>query len=378
VREVGLPATENDVTRSRRLGALAAGFAVAASIFAGAASAQDYPVRPIRLIVAFTAGGTTDFMARLLADKLKGALGQPVIVENRAGANGAIAADFVAKAEPDGYTLFFTTVGAVAINPGLRNDLPYDPLKDFAPVGMAAFNSTMLVVNAAMKVDSAQELAALAKAKPGIVTIGVTGIGAVSHLGLELFSAAAGIKLTIVPYRGASQAITDILGGSLDGLMGDVPTVLTQIQAGKLKALAATSTKRSDIFPDVPTFVEQGFAGTVAGHARARPHATGGDRQAQWRAGRGPRRSRRPRQAQAERGDALARFTGGVRPLSQGRDRPLRPAHPREGHQGGVAKGQRRVTSLCVMIHFSLCVMIHFRGRLSAGSGNLTVSLPIQ
>jgi tripartite-type tricarboxylate transporter receptor subunit TctC len=259
-----LPATENDVTRSRRLGALAAGFAVAASIFAGAASAQDYPVRPIRLIVAFTAGGTTDFMARLLADKLKGALGQPVIVENRAGANGAIAADFVAKAEPDGYTLFFTTVGAVAINPGLRNDLPYDPLKDFAPVGMAAFNSTMLVVNAAMKVDSAQELAALAKAKPGIVTIGVTGIGAVSHLGLELFSAAAGIKLTIVPYRGASQAITDILGGSLDGLMGDVPTVLTQIQAGKLKALAATSTKRSDIFPDVPTFVEQGFAGTVA------------------------------------------------------------------------------------------------------------------
>jgi tripartite-type tricarboxylate transporter receptor subunit TctC len=228
------------------------------------APAQDYPNRPIRLIVAFTAGGTTDFMARLLADKLKGALGQTVIVENRAGANGAIAADYVAKAEPDGYTLFFTTVGAVAINPGLRNDLSYDPLKDFAPVGMAAFNSTMLVVSAAMKVNSAQELAALARAKPGTVTIGVTGIGAVSHLGLELFSSAAGIKLTIVPYRGASQAITDILGGNLDGLMGDVPTVLTQIRAGKLKALAATSTQRSDIFPDVPTFVEQGFAGTVA------------------------------------------------------------------------------------------------------------------
>jgi tripartite-type tricarboxylate transporter receptor subunit TctC len=195
-----------------------------------------------------------------------------VIVENRAGANGAIAADFVAKAEPDGYTLFFTTVGAVAINPGLRNDLPYDPLKDFAPVGMAAFNSTMLVVNAAMKVNSARELAALAKAKPGTVTIGVTGIGAVSHLGLELFSAAAGIKLTIVPYRGASQAITDILGGSLDGLMGDVPTVLTQIQAGKLKALAATSTKRSDIFPDVPTLLSRIYRHgrrPMGGHARA-------------------------------------------------------------------------------------------------------------
>jgi tripartite-type tricarboxylate transporter receptor subunit TctC len=228
------------------------------------AQAQDYPARPIRLVVAFTAGGTTDFVARLLADKLRTLLGQNVIVENRAGANGAIGAEYVAKAEPDGYTLFFTTVGAVAINPGLRSDLPYDPVRDFAPVGMVAFNSTMLVVNAAMKVNDARELAALARERPGTITVGVTGIGAVSHLGLELFQSAAGIKLTAVPYRGASQAITDILGGSLDGLMGDVPTVLTQIQAGKLKALAATSTQRSDIFPEVPTFVEQGFAGTVA------------------------------------------------------------------------------------------------------------------
>jgi tripartite-type tricarboxylate transporter receptor subunit TctC len=228
------------------------------------AQAQDYPTRPIRLVVAFTPGGTTDFMARLLADKLRGLLGQTVVVENKPGANGAIGADYVAKAEPDGYTLFFTTVGAVAINPGLRSDLPYDPVKDFAPVGMAAFNSTMLVVNATMKVNSAKELAALAKEKPGTVTIGITGIGAVSHLGLELFQSSAGIKITAVPYRGASQAITDILGGNLDGLMGDVPTVLTQIQSGKIKALAATSTKRSDIFPDVPTFVEQGYAETVA------------------------------------------------------------------------------------------------------------------
>jgi tripartite-type tricarboxylate transporter receptor subunit TctC len=226
--------------------------------------AQDYPTRPIRLIVAFTAGGTTDFMARLIADKLKTSLGQSVIVENKPGANGAIGADYVAKAEPDGYTLFFTTVGAVAINPGLRHDLPYDPVRDFAPVGMAAFNSTMLVVNAAMPVNSARELAALARQKPGAITVGITGIGAVSHLGLELFQSAAAIKLTAVPYRGASQAITDILGGTLDGLMGDVPTVLGQVQAGKLKALAATSTQRSDIFPEVPTFVEQGFAGTVA------------------------------------------------------------------------------------------------------------------
>src|SRR6266478_1596623 len=247
--------------RLRALGCLAAGLALAA---AGVAQAQDYPTRPVRLVVAFTPGGTTDFMARLIADKMRSALGQSVIVENKPGANGAIGADYVAKSEPDGYTLFFTTVGAVAINPGLRSDLPYDPVRDFAPVGMAAFNSTMLVVNATMKVNSAPELVALAKAKPGAVTIGVTGIGAVSHLGLELFQSAAGIKLTVVPYRGAAQAMTDLLGGQLDGLFGDTPTVMEQVKVSKLKALAATSQDRSDIFPDVPTFVEQGFADTIA------------------------------------------------------------------------------------------------------------------
>jgi tripartite-type tricarboxylate transporter receptor subunit TctC len=228
------------------------------------AQAQDYPYRPIRLVVAFTAGGTTDFVARLLAERVRSLLGQSVIVDNRPGANGAIGAEYVAKSEPDGYTLFFTTVGAVAINPALRSNLPYDPVKDFAPVGMAVFNSTMLVVNASMDINSARELAALASERPGAITIGITGLGAISHLGLELFQAAAGVRFQAVPYRGASQAVTDLLGGQLDGLFGDVPTVMTQVKAGKLKALAATSQDRSDIFPDVPTFVEQGFAGTIA------------------------------------------------------------------------------------------------------------------
>jgi len=177
------------------------------------AQAQDYPNRPIRLVVAFTAGGTTDFVARLLSERLCSLLGQTVIVDNRPGANGAIAAEYVAKSEADGYTLFFTTVGAVAINPALHSNLPYDPVKDFAPVGMAAFNSTMLVVNAAMKINSARELAALAKERPGAITIGVTGLGAISHLGLELFQASAGAKFQAVPYRGASYAVTDLLGG---------------------------------------------------------------------------------------------------------------------------------------------------------------------
>jgi tripartite-type tricarboxylate transporter receptor subunit TctC len=247
---------------SRRLVALfAAALAVTAT---GSARAQDYPNRPIKLVVAFTAGGTTDFVARLLAERLRTLLGQPIIVENRPGANGAIAAEYVAKSDPDGYTLFFTTVGAVAINPALRSNLAYDPIKDFAPVGMAVFNSTMLVVNAAMKVNSARELAALAKQRPGAITIGITGLGAISHLGLELFQAAAGVKFQAVPYRGAAQAVTDLLAGQVDGLFGDVPTIISQVKAGKLKALAATSQERSDIFPEVPTFVEQGFADTVA------------------------------------------------------------------------------------------------------------------
>ena len=238
----------------------------AASLFAltGPAPAQDFPNHPVHMIVAFAPGGATDFAARIIAEKMGGLLGQPVVVENKPGANGAIGAEYVAKAEPDGHTLFFTTVGAVAINPAFRKDLPYDPLKDFAAIGKAAVNSTMLVVNAQLPVNSARELAALAKQRSNPITIGITGRGAISDLGRLLFESAAGIKLEAVPYRGAAPALTDLIGGHLDGLFGDVPTVMAQVRAGKIKALAATSSRRSDIFPDVPTFVEQGFAGVVA------------------------------------------------------------------------------------------------------------------
>lgn len=233
-------------------------------LLGGAAQAQtSYPTHPVRLIVAFTPGGTTDVTARLIADTMSNTLGGAVAVENKPGANGAVAAQYVAHADPDGYTLFFTTVGAVVLNPAFRADLPYDPLRDFAPVGKAAVNAPVLVVNADLKVSSARELAALARNKPGAITIGITGRGAMSDLGLQLFEAAAGIQLQAVPYRGAAQAITDILAGRLDGLVGDVPTVMAQVRAGKLKALATTAKERSDIFPNVPTFMEQGFAETV-------------------------------------------------------------------------------------------------------------------
>jgi tripartite-type tricarboxylate transporter receptor subunit TctC len=208
--------------------------------FGAVAYAQDYPSHPIRLVVGFAAGGTTDFMARLLADKLGGPLGQPVVVENRTGANGALGAEYVAKSEPDGYTLYFTTAGVASVYPHLKA-APYDPLRDFAPVSVVAFNVTMLVTNAAMPIASARDLAELARQKPDKITVAITGLGSVSHLGAELFQSDAGIRLVEVPYRGAAPAMRDLLGGQLDALFGDGPTVVAQIRAGKIKAIAATS-----------------------------------------------------------------------------------------------------------------------------------------
>ena len=241
-------------------------FSVAIALLLGLSGsfgrADGYPTRPVRLIVAFTAGGTADRTARLIAARMESTLGQAVAVENKPGGNGAVAAQYVAQSEPDGYTLFFTTAGAIAISPAFHSDLNYDPVKNFAAVGKAAINSPVLVVTD-MKVSSARELAALARKKPGAITIGITGRGAMSDLALQLFEADAGIQLQSVPYRGAAQAIADVLGGRLDGLVGDIPTVMGQVRAGKLKALATSSKERSDIFPDVPTFVEQGFAGVI-------------------------------------------------------------------------------------------------------------------
>ena len=327
------------IARRTLLALIVAALALAA---ARGADAQDYPNRPIKLVVAFTAGGTTDFVARLLAERLRTLLGQPVIVENRPGANGAIAAEYVAKSDPDGYTLFFTTVGAVAINPALRGNLAYDPIKDFAPVGMAVFNSTMLVVNASMPVNSARELAALAAERPGAITIGITGLGAISHLGLELFQAAAGVKFQAVPYRGAAQAVTDLLAGQVDGLFGDVPTVIAQIKAGKLKALAATSQERSDIFPGGPDLrgarLPRYRRQPMGRHSGAGAHPARGGHQAQ----RGPqcraRRCRCARQAGADRRHALSRHAGGVCPRPRAGNRPLGPVDPRQGHQGRIAR----------------------------------------
>ena len=231
---------------------------------AAQARAQDFPSRVVRVVVAFPAGGPTDFVARLLAERLKPLLGQNVIVENRAGANGSIGADYVAKGEADGHLLFLTTVGAVAITPHLAAKVPYDSRKDFAPVTLVVRNTTILVVKPDAPVDSAKALAALAKEKPGAIPFASTGSGSMPHLALELFQSAAGVKFLHVPYRGAAPALTDLLGGQVLAMFADTPVLLPHIRAGKLKPIGAASAERNPMLADVSTLAEQGFPDTVA------------------------------------------------------------------------------------------------------------------
>jgi tripartite-type tricarboxylate transporter receptor subunit TctC len=229
-----------------------------------AALAQDFPARAVKLVVAFPAGGPTDFVARLLADKLKGILGQSVLVENKSGANAAIGADFVAKSEPDGYTLFLTTISAVAMNPHMRADLPYDPVRDFAPVTRIVLTKEVLVVGAKSPIKTAKELVDLIKEKNGALPMASTGVGSLPHLALELFQQSTATKVVHVPYRGAAPAVTDILGGQVIGAFLDLPVVMPQITSGNLRALGTASAKRDEVLPDIPTLDEQGYRDVYA------------------------------------------------------------------------------------------------------------------
>jgi tripartite-type tricarboxylate transporter receptor subunit TctC len=228
-----------------------------------AVQAQDFPNRTMRIVVAFPPGGPTDFVARLIADKLKAQLGQNVIVENKPGANGAIGAEYVARGESDGHLLFLTTVGAVAITPHLSKP-NYDTLRDFAPVTLVMRPTTILVVKPETPVNSARELAALARDKPATIPIASTGSGSMPHLALELFQSAAGVKFLHVPYRGAAPALTDLLGGQVQALFADTPVLLPHIRGGKLKPIGAASANRNPLLPEVATLAEQGFPDTAA------------------------------------------------------------------------------------------------------------------
>jgi tripartite-type tricarboxylate transporter receptor subunit TctC len=228
------------------------------------AQAQDFPSHPIRVVIAFPPGGPTDFVGRLVVDKMTAELGQRVYIENKPGAAGAVGADNIAKAEPDGYSLFLTTSGAVTIVPHIQSSVPYDPLRDFAPIALVTKVTEVLVVTPKQGIKTVKELVALAKEKSGAISFASTGIGSPPHLAQELLDVAAGVKFLHVPYRGAAPALTDLLGGQVQVLAADLPVLLAQIQAGNLVPIGAASDKRDPLLPDVPTLAEQGYPNTDA------------------------------------------------------------------------------------------------------------------
>ena len=226
---------------------------------AGAQSARDFPARPVRIIVPQAAGSGVDLTARVVAQKLTDAWGQQFIVENRPGANGIIGLEAGAKAKPDGYTLSLGVPSSLTMNPYVYKSLPYDTLRDFAPVTQTASNTFGLVINPALPVKNVKDLVALAKARPGELNYGSFGIGNQTHLGGELFSSQIGIKLLHVPYKGETPAVVDLLSGQSAMIFTPMQGVVPHIRTGKLKLLATLGTARARAFPDVPTMVESGY-----------------------------------------------------------------------------------------------------------------------
>lgn len=229
-----------------------------------AAQTDTYPSRPIKVVVAFTAGGTTDIIARIVGKKLTDAWGQQVIIDNRPGAGGNLGSNVVAKSPPDGYTLLIGSVGPLAINATLYPNMPYDHLKDFVPICLVASVPNMLVVHPSVPVHSVKDLVDLARAKPGTLNYGSTGNGTTGHLSGELLNERAGINLVHVPYRGAT-AVTDLLGGQVQLMFATIPSVIQHVRAGNLRAIAVTSSRRSPALPEIPTIAESGYPDFEAG-----------------------------------------------------------------------------------------------------------------
>jgi len=239
--------------------------ALAFAVGASHASAQAWPTKPIKWIVPFAPGGTTDILARTIGEKLAVALGQPVIVENRPGAGGGLGADFVAKSPPDGYTILGGTISTHAINASLYKDLPYDPVKDFVPITLIARVPNMLVVNNDVPAKSVAELIALMKRNPGKYTFASSGNGTSQHLSGELFKSMAGVDMQHIPYKGSPPALQDVMGGSVTMTFDNITTAWPLAKGGKLRALGVTTAKRSPAAPDVPTIAEAGVPGYEIG-----------------------------------------------------------------------------------------------------------------
>jgi len=239
---------------------------ILALLLASAAAAQTptWPDRPIRLIVPFPAGSSTDIVARIIAQKLSGTLGQQVVVDNRAGASGNIGADAVAKAQPDGYTIGLATASTHTVAVALGTRLPYDTIKDFAPVAMFGSQPYVLVLYPGVPAQSLAELIALAKTKPGALNYGSAGVASLAHLATALFASMAGVNMTHVPYKSSAQSMTDIITGRLDMQFATIGPTLPTIRTGQLRALVTSGGKRASVLPDVPTVAEAGIAGYEA------------------------------------------------------------------------------------------------------------------
>ena len=227
--------------------------------FAQFAFAQNFPAKPLRLIIGFPAGGPIDIVARVMSPKLGEILGQQVVVDNRAGANGLIGADAVAKSAPDGYTMILISTGTVAISPHIYPKMPYDALRDLACVTLVTQTGELLVVHPSLPAKTLKELIALAKSRPGQITIASTGSGGLPHLAQELFKIEAKVNMLHVPFNGAAPAVSNAVGGQVLGVIADLPVLQPHIQSGRLRALALAAPKRSPLFPDVPTMIEQGL-----------------------------------------------------------------------------------------------------------------------
>jgi tripartite-type tricarboxylate transporter receptor subunit TctC len=233
--------------------------AVSAGLVPPVACAQWVPKAPIRIVVPFAPGGPTDITARHLARKLTDMLGQPVIVDNRGGANGMIGAEIVAKSKPDGYTLLMPTSSTMAINPAVYEKMPYDPVKDFAPITPVVAAPVLLFVTPSLPARSVRELIAIARARPGELVFASSGAGSNTHIALELFRDQAGIKVTHVPYKGAGPAIVDVIGGQAQAMFADLPVLAPHIKSGRLRALAVAGFDRTPMFPEVPALKELGY-----------------------------------------------------------------------------------------------------------------------
>ena len=246
------------------LRSLAAVLGVVLLAFGTSASAQQYPNRPIRFVVPFAPGGSTDTLARTIGQKLTEALQQQVVVDNRSGANGNIGMEIVAHAAPDGYTILLGYIANLGIGPGLYAKLPFDPVRDYAPITQLASSPNILAVHPSLPVKSLRELIAYAKTNPKKLNFASSGVGSIGHLTGELLNRSAGVDMVHVPYKGSGQAVIDLLGGQVQMMFSGMSSVMQHIKAGKLRALAVTGAQRSPAVPDVPTIAESGFPGFEA------------------------------------------------------------------------------------------------------------------